>query len=79
METGYRRTPNTREKISAHFIQKIKCVHNEKTVMDALWGPGISRNPYFAFKFKGGNKGDIIRISWVDNKGSSDTHETFII
>ena len=37
------------------------------------WGTAVSKDPYVKFSFKGGNKGDDLRISWVDNKGASDT------
>ncbi len=38
----------------------------------ADWGPAVSKDPYVKFAFKGGNKGDEIKIGWVDNKGASD-------
>ncbi|OOZ39563.1 thiosulfate oxidation carrier complex protein SoxZ, partial [Solemya pervernicosa gill symbiont] len=36
------------------------------------------KNPYLSFKFKGAAKGDKLTISWVDNKGGSDSVETAI-
>ena len=69
METGNRKNKKTGKKIPAHYIQEVKCVHNGKDVLTALWGPAISKNPYLSFKFSGGAKGDKIDISWVDNKG----------
>ena len=39
----------------------------------AFWGPAVSKDPYIKFSFKGGKKGDDLKISWVDNKGASDT------
>ncbi len=35
----------------------------------ADWGTAVSKDPYVKFSFKGGNKGDDLKISWVDNKG----------
>jgi sulfur-oxidizing protein SoxZ len=78
METGQRKNKKTGEKIPAHFIQEVTCEHGGKTVLTALWGPAISKNPYLSFKFKGGNKGDAVKISWVDNKGGKDAAEVKI-
>ena len=78
MHTGLRKNKKTGKKIPAHFIQEVKCEHNGNAVLTALWGPAISKNPYLSFKFKGGSKGDSIKISWVDNKGQSASKEAKI-
>ena len=78
METGLRKDKKTGKLIPAHFIQEVVAEHNGNTVMTAHWGTAISKNPYLSFKFAGGNKGDKIKISWVDNKGQSDSQEATI-
>jgi sulfur-oxidizing protein SoxZ len=78
METGQRKNKKTGKKIPAHFIQEVTCEHGGKTVLTALWGPAISKNPYLSFKFKGANKGDAVKISWVDNKGGKADGETTV-
>ena len=78
MHTGLRKNKKTGKKIPAHFIQEVQCEHNGASVMTALWGPAISKNPYLSFKFKGGASGDSIKISWVDNKGEKSTQEAKI-
>ena len=78
METGTRKDTKTGEKIPAHFIQEVICKHGETTVMTAQWSGGVSKNPYLAFQFKGGAKGDTVSLSWVDNKGESDSAEAEI-
>ena len=78
METGQSKDKKTGGLIPAHFIQEVVCEHNGNTVMTALWGPAISKNPYLSFKFKGANAGDTLKLSWVDNKGESDSTETQI-
>jgi len=75
MHTGLQKNKKTGKNIPAHFIQEVKCEHNGNEVMTALWGPAISKNPYLSFKFKGGAKGDSIKVSWVDNKGESSAQE----
>ena len=60
------------ETIPAHFIQQLKFEHDGKDVFVADWGPAVSKDPYVKFSFKGGKKGDDLKISWVDNEGASD-------
>jgi len=76
METGQRKDKKTGKLIPAHFIQEVTCEHNGNTVITAMWGPAISKNPYLSFKFKGAGKGDTLKLSWVDNKGEKDSAET---
>jgi sulfur-oxidizing protein SoxZ len=59
--------------IPAHFIQQLTFEHNGMTVFLADWGPAVSKDPYVKFAFKGGAKGDDLKISWIDNKGASDS------
>ena len=61
------------ELIPAHFIQQLTFEYNGKTVFLADWGPAVSKDPYVKFAFKGGAKGDDLKISWTDNKGGSDS------
>ena len=49
--------------VPAWFISQVTATHNGRTVMTAQWGPSISKNPYFAFKFKGGKVGDKVADS----------------
>jgi sulfur-oxidizing protein SoxZ len=78
METGLRKDKKTGEKIPAHFIQEVTAEHNGNNVLTAQWGTPISKNPYLSFRFQGGNPGDKIIVSWVDNKGESDSAEADI-
>ncbi|MDH3859071.1 MAG: thiosulfate oxidation carrier complex protein SoxZ [Gammaproteobacteria bacterium] len=72
METGQRKIKKTGRKIPAHFIKEVVVSRNRKIVMEAFWGKSISRNPYLSFQIPG-RKGDTITISWLDNRGNSDT------
>ena len=47
--------------------------HAGKAVFVADWGAAVSKDPYVKFSFKGAKKGDDLKISWVDNKGTTDT------
>jgi sulfur-oxidizing protein SoxZ len=61
------------ELIPAHHIEVVEFEHGGKTVFTALWGAAVSKDPYLKFSFKGGKKGDDLKVSWVDNKGASDS------
>ncbi len=78
METGLRKNKKTGKKIPAHHVTEVNAEYNGNTVMTANWGPGISKNPYLSFKFKGGSAGEMIKISWVDNMGKGDSLEAVI-
>ncbi|HLA75313.1 MAG TPA: thiosulfate oxidation carrier complex protein SoxZ [Gammaproteobacteria bacterium] len=78
METGLFKDKRTGLPIPAHFIKEIKCEHNGATVLDVECGIAISKNPYLSFNFTGGQKGDTIKLSWVDNKGAGDSAQTTI-
>ncbi|MEY4681952.1 MAG: thiosulfate oxidation carrier complex protein SoxZ [Alphaproteobacteria bacterium] len=72
METGQRRD-SAGAIVPAWFIQEVTARLNDKDVMSAQWGPSIAKNPYFAFKIKGGKAGDTVSVTWVDNRGESRT------
>ena len=72
METGQRRD-SAGSIVPAWFIQEVTARLNDKDVMSAQWGPSIAKNPYFAFKIKGGKAGDTVSVTWVDNRGESRT------
>lgn len=68
METGQRKGP-TGAPVPAHFISEVTVAWNGKVVLQGEFGPAVAKNPYLAFKFKGGASGDKITVSWVDNRG----------
>ncbi len=78
MEIGTRRDLKTGKLIPAHFIQEIICTHNGEVVMSAIWGNGIAKNPYLAFRFQGGVVGDKVILLWKDNLGQEDMREVKI-
>ena len=78
METGTRKDKKTGELIPAHYIQEVTVRHGDDVVMAANWGAAVSKNPYLAFKFKGGVKGDSLTLSWVDNRGQTESKNAVI-
>lgn len=77
METGQRKD-SAGNTIPAWFIQEVTAQHNGKTVMTALWGPAVSKNPFLQFTVKGAKAGDKITVTWVDNKGDKRTDEAAV-
>ena len=77
METGQRKD-SAGAVVPAWFITELTAKHGEKVVLSSEFGPSVSKNPYLAFKFKGGAKGDKITVSWKDNKGDTRTDEAAI-
>jgi sulfur-oxidizing protein SoxZ len=61
------------EFIPAHFIQELIFEYDGRKVFVADWGTAVAKDPYVKFSFKGGNKGDELKVSWIDNKGATDT------
>jgi sulfur-oxidizing protein SoxZ len=59
--------------IPPHHIEVVEFEHGGKTVFTAFWGTAVSKDPYLKFGFKGGSKGDELKVSWVDNKGATDS------
>lgn len=77
METGQRKDAQGKI-IPAWFIQVVRVVHDDKPVLAAQWGPSVAKNPFLSFKFKGGAKGDKVRVTWTDNHNDSRTDEATI-
>jgi sulfur-oxidizing protein SoxZ len=77
METGQRRD-SAGKTVPAWFIQNVTATHNGKTVLSAMWGPAVSKNPFLSFRFTGGKAGDKVVVTWVDNKGGKRTDEAVI-
>nr|VFJ56970.1 MAG: sulfur compound chelating protein SoxZ [Candidatus Kentron sp. DK]VFJ59075.1 MAG: sulfur compound chelating protein SoxZ [Candidatus Kentron sp. DK] len=78
METGTRKNPDTGKPVPAHYITEVLCKHGDALVATISMGPSVSKDPKIRFKFKGGNKGERVSISWTDNKGESASGETRI-
>ena len=77
METGLRVDAKTKEKIPAHFIQKMTVEVNGKTVASADLGVAVSKDPLIGVSVKT-KVGDKVKVSWSDNKGETGTAETAV-
>ena len=77
METGQRKD-SAGKTIPAWFIQEVTALHNGKTVLNAEWGPAVSKNPFLQFTIKGAKAGDKVTVNWVDNKGDKRSDEAAV-
>jgi len=77
METGQRKDAQGKV-IPAWHITNVTATYQGKTVLSAQWGPAVAKNPFLSFKFKGGNKGEKVVVTWVDNKGDKRVDEAVI-
>ena len=78
METGQRVDKKTKEKIPAHFIQKVTFALNGKEVAVANLGVAVSKDPLVGVKLKGAKAGDKVKVSWSDNKGETGNAEATV-
>ena len=76
MESGQRMEAGAL--VPAWYIKDVTASLNGRLVLQAQWGPAVSKNPYFAFKLKGGKAGDKISVTWVDNRGDTRTDEASV-
>lgn len=73
METGLRTDKKTGEKIPEMYLKELTVMHGGKEVFAANMGTAVSKNPYFAFSFAGGAKGDELTMTWVESTGKTAT------
>ena len=78
METGLRVNPQTKEKIPAHFIQKITFLLNGKEVAVVDAAQGVSKDPLISIRIKDAKRGDKVKVAWSDNLGEKNETEITI-
>ena len=61
-----------------HFITNVTVKLNGKPVVESEISQAVSRNPVFSFRIKGGAKGDKVEVSWLDNKGETNSIESAV-
>ncbi|KAK3586180.1 hypothetical protein CHS0354_013130 [Potamilus streckersoni] len=74
METGQRKDAQGNV-IPAHHITLMEIAVNGTVKIRSQMGPAVSKDPYVHLFVPGAKKGDMIKISWVDNKGDKEELE----
>jgi sulfur-oxidizing protein SoxZ len=78
MESGQRKDGSGRT-LPAWHITEVAVALNGRTVMTAMWGTAVAKNPFTEFIVKGAKAGDRIAVSWLDNRGDRRTDETTVV
>jgi sulfur-oxidizing protein SoxZ len=76
MESGQRKDASGKM-IPAWFINMLNVKAQGKDIFNAEFGPGVSKDPFLNFKYKG-SKGDKLVVSWIDTKGDKRTDEATV-
>ncbi|MGB7511819.1 MAG: thiosulfate oxidation carrier complex protein SoxZ [Pelodictyon phaeoclathratiforme] len=63
--------------VAAHFIKEGAVFLNGKPLFDIQLGPSVSRDPFLQFRFSG-KKGDIVKVSFIDNKDEHFVADTVV-
>lgn len=74
MENGLRKEADG-SLVPAHFIQTLTVAINGKPLIEGSLGPGVSKNPLFAFRLADVKAGDKVTVTWVDNRGERRSDE----
>ncbi|WFP51018.1 thiosulfate oxidation carrier complex protein SoxZ [Methylomonas sp. EFPC3] len=61
--------------IPAHFIEQLALTLNAQPLLTVNMAGSVSKNPFFSFRLKQAADGDVLRVDWRDNLGSSDSAE----
>ncbi len=77
METGLRKD-SSGQLVPSHYITDLTVQHAGRVVLSAQLSASIAANPYVAFKFKGGAKGDRLTVAWIDSHGAKRSDEADI-
>lgn len=77
METGQRKDADGKL-VPVLFITKVVVTCKGAEVLNADWGPSVSKNPYIALRFQGAAAGDKIAVTWTDTAGDTRTDEVAI-
>jgi sulfur-oxidizing protein SoxZ len=63
----------------AHHITDVKVALGDRTLLQAQLSIAVSKDPLIAFRFKGGQPGDRISVSWTDNRGDRGAGDVSIV
>jgi len=77
MESGQRKDAAGKT-IPALHIQDVTAMLNGRMVLQAEWGPAVSKNPFLQFVVKSAKVGDKLSLNWKDNRGDSRTDEVTV-
>jgi sulfur-oxidizing protein SoxZ len=78
METGLRKSSENKL-VPAWHITTVEAKVGDTLVFGAQFGPSVYKDPFLHFKLKGSaKKGDLLSITWLDNRGQTRTDTSTI-
>jgi sulfur-oxidizing protein SoxZ len=78
MERGTQTIGEQEAAAPPHFIQEVICESADRILLTALLSGDVAKNPFLAFSFRGGETGDKVKVTWVDNRGNRGSAKTSI-
>lgn len=70
MESGRRRNKDTGEVYPREIINRMQVEYGGKKVLDAVWHPAVSANPFTSF-FVVADKTGPMQFTWIDDSGAT--------
>ena len=77
METGLRRD-EAGQPVPAHHITDVSVTLGERSVFAARLTFAVSRDPLLAFRLRGAEAGQRLRVAWTDSRGEARVDEAVI-
>jgi sulfur-oxidizing protein SoxZ len=78
METGMR-VDAAGQVVPLHHITDVAVTLGARTVFAARLGMAVSRDPLLVFRFRGGQSGQRLRVSWTDSRGQRRSDDAPIV
>lgn len=70
METGFR-LDDSGQRIPRNIITVVRVLLNDKLILEAQTGTGMSAQPYLAFPLVVPPNGGTVTVEWLDDRGDS--------
>lgn len=70
MESGQRRNKQTGENYPREIINRMQVEYGGKRVLDAVWHPAVSANPFTSF-YVVAEKSGPMQFTWIDDNGAT--------
>ena len=70
METGLRKGDGGAF-VPAHFITELRVVAEGRLVLQARLSQAVAQDPLLTFRYRGGQVGDRVEVSWTDSHGDA--------
>ena len=77
METGQRKD-GSGALVPSWFINEVRISWKGRELLNAEWGPSVSKNPFIQIVIRGAKAGDKVTVAWVDNRGNRRSEDALI-